>query len=222
MNILRPALPALLAVLGCVDAYVALPIGPITATVTLPVQSVPAALLTADGALRTLACSAAAPCPTPTVAEVTVRCVGDVCALDPFTLQAITPDIDLRSYEVYRDYANALQSVTVEAVSVRVTGATIGNSVGPLDVWWSGASDAVDVTEHHLGASRRASLARSPEDVSVTVDDVGVRALVTHILSGNTRLRMRLRGPLDVGAGSLPAAQVQLAVTLLLQVHGSL
>ncbi len=58
----------------------------------------------------------------------------------------------------------------------------------------------------------------------MTVDPEGVRSLVSHILSGPTHLRLRLEGPLDVGVGALPAAQltVTVTVTLLLHVHGSL
>ena len=87
-----------------------------------------------------------------------MTCVDAVCALAPFALRVVTPDIDPSSYEVYRDYANSLQGITVEAVSVRLTGVNPGRSVGPL----------------------------------------------------------------DLGSGALPAAQVHLAVTLLLQVHRSL
>ncbi len=222
MNILRPMVLALVAALGCVDAFVALPIGPINATVTLPVQAVPQVLLGSDGALQRIACGAASPCPQPATAEVVVSCVDAACALAPFALRAVTPDIDLTSYEVYRDYANSLQEITVQAVSVRLTGANVGNSVGPLDVWWTPASTGADVPEHHLGAAPRTPLSRSPMDVSVAVDAAGVSDLVTHLLAGNTRLRLRLEGPLDLGSGALPAAQVHLAVTLLLHVHGSL
>ncbi len=104
MNIPRPLVPALAALLGCVDAFVALPIGPVNATFTLPVQAVPASLLAADATLRRVPCDVANPCPQAAAAEVTVRCVDAVCALSPFTLRALTPDIDLAAYETYRDY----------------------------------------------------------------------------------------------------------------------
>jgi hypothetical protein len=214
-------IPALFGLLGCVDAFVAIPIGPISTTVALPVQGVPAALIAADGTLRAVACGAASPCPQPAAAAVTLACVDSVCALSPFVLRATTADLDLSAYEVYRDYADALESLTVTAVSVRLTGAAVGNAVGPLDVWWTAAAGS-DATEHHLGASLRTPLARSPVDVPVVVDAVGVRALVAYVMAGNTRLRLRLEGPLDVGTGALPAAQVELATTLLLQVHGGL
>ena len=63
MNSLRLIVPVLAAALGCIEAFVDVPIGPVNVTIALPVQAVPAALLDTNGALRRLACSAAAPCP---------------------------------------------------------------------------------------------------------------------------------------------------------------
>ncbi len=107
-------------------------------------------------------------------------------------------------------------------MSLRVTGAGAGNSVGPLDVWWTRAAGASDASEHHLGTAPRSLLTSDGAILPVTVDPEGVRTLVSHILSGDTHLRLRLEGPLDVGVGALPAAQLNVAVTLLLHVHGSL
>ena len=222
MNSLRLIVPVLAAALGCIEAFVDVPIGPVNVTIALPVQAVPAALLDTNGALRRLACSAAAPCPQAATAEVTVRCTDAVCVLAPFTVRALTTDIDLTSYSAYRDYANSLQDVTIRAASIQITGASVGNSAGPLEVWWTGESTAADVPERRLGVTSQVTLTPGATDVPVTVDAAGVRELGARIMAGHTRFRVRLEGPLDVGAGALPAAQVHFAITFLVHLHGSL
>ncbi|MDO9018208.1 MAG: hypothetical protein Q8S73_14480 [Deltaproteobacteria bacterium] len=222
MKLPRLVVPFLLVALGCVEAYVDVPVGPVTVAVSLPVQGIPAALLAPDGTLRRVACSAASPCPPSGAAEVSVRCADGVCALGPFTLRGHTADIDLATYSAYRDYANALEDVTIQAASIRLTGAAVGNSVGPLEVWWTNESAAATTVERRLGTAPVTSLALPEVAVPVAVDAAGVRELGARVMAGNTRFRVRLEGPLDVGSGAVPAPEVSLAITFLVHLHGEL
>jgi hypothetical protein len=218
----RPVLPLLALALSCVDAVIDLPVGPHTATAQLPVREVPAQLLDANGALRRLQCDAATPCPQTGSARATLRCEGGACAVAPFAMDVTTGDIDLTAYSTYRDYANALDDVRVEAVSIRLTGARVGNSLGPMQVWWTGASNATGVSERALGTSARVTLTQSAVTVPVTLDAAGTRELVQRVLRGEVRFRVRMAGTIEAGAGALPDPEVSLAVTLLLHLRGSL
>ena len=113
MNSHRFIVPMLAAALCCIEAFLDVPIGPVAVTIALPVQAVPPALIGTNGSLRRLACITAAQCPQAATTEVTVRCANAVCVLAPFTVRALTTDIDLASYSAYRDYANSLQDVTI-------------------------------------------------------------------------------------------------------------
>jgi len=220
MPLRRPLLPLLALSLGCVDAVVDLPVGPHTATAQLPVREVPAQLLDASGALRRVSCGDAPPCPQTGTARVTLQCVAGACALAPFALDVTTGDIDLTAYSTYRDYANALDEVRLETVSVQLTGGRAGNSLGPMQVRWAAASDAA--AERTLGTSARVTLAQGAVTIPVSLDAAGTREFVQRVLGGEVRFRVRMVGTIEVGAGALPDPEVSLAVTLLLHLRGSL
>lgn len=222
MPLRRPLLPLLALSLGCVDAVVDLPVGPHAGAAQLPVREVPAQLLDASGALRRVSCGDATPCPQTGTARVTLQCAAGACALAPFALDVTTGDIDLTAYSTYRDYANALDELRLETVSVQLTGARTGNSLGPMQVWWTGASNATGVSERLLGSAPRVTLTQGAVTIPVTLNAAGAAELVQRVLRGEVRFRVRMAGTIEVGAGALPDPEVSLAVTLLLHLRGSL
>ncbi len=220
MNVSRPLLLALAVAASCVDAFVDLPVGPYAGEVALPVASVPAALLDGANALRRVPCADASACPQTGVADLTLRCLGGVCALPTFALDVTTQDIDLTMYSVYRDYVSALRDITLHEARVEVTGAQVGHSVGPLELTWLGPASAPGV-ERPFGRAPSVSLRERTVVVRVPADEQGVRELVQRFLRGETRFRVRVRGPLDPGTGALPAPRVHVSVSLLLHMQVS-
>ncbi|TAK25888.1 MAG: hypothetical protein EPO40_21720 [Myxococcaceae bacterium] len=221
MTSLRPLLPALLVALGCsVDAFVVVSPGPLRVSASLPVGEVPAALLTAERRLATVACDAARPCPSASSSEVVVRCEAGACALAPFALRSTSVDVDLDTDATFRDYAGALRGVEVQSAELQLRGAHPGSAVGPLVLWWGPTSEATP--SRRLGAVPRTALGSSPFNAPVVVDAAGVDALEAHILGGAHRFRVRVDGAFEVGAGVLPDAQVELVVQLRLTLQTSL
>ena len=138
----RTQMAALLLALGCSpDAQVDVPIGPITDTVDLPVASIPAALVGADGRLVTLTCSPAAPCPTLPTQEPSVQCTGDRCVVGSFTLRTQNQLVDLSTFSTFQEYAGALDVVSLRRAQLAFTGLRTGNRVGPLELTWSAESE---------------------------------------------------------------------------------
>lgn len=219
MQLLRPIALALFASVACVDAFVNLPIGPISLSVAVPVGSVPSSLLEADGTVRTIACGDSNPCPATGTEAVTLRCVSSVCRLGPFPVGATTPDIDLTTYDTYRSYADGLTGVRIAAVSLQLTGARPNNTLGPVEFYWSGATPT---PEYRLGTIPATALTAGSTNIPVVVDNAGTDALVAAILGGAVRFRVRIAGTLEVGGGALSDPQLGLNLNLLLHLEGSL
>lgn len=219
----RPLVAALLLALGCSpDAQVDIPIGPIKDSVDLPVGNIPAALIGADGRLITLACSAAMPCPTIPVMDLSVQCVSDRCVLGAFTLRTQNQLVDLGTFSTFQEYAGVLDAVSLRRVLLSFTGLRTGNVVGPLELSWSAEADTDGASARRLASLPRTALTAPTQEVDLALNPGEIEALARAVVGGTRRFRVRLTGPVEPGDGTLPAARVEVSVRLLFHLDTAL
>lgn len=214
MRTSRPLL-LLLAALGCaLDVFVGVAVGPLQLSASLPVEAVPEALRAPDGTLLPRACDPQQPCPEASSTEVSVRCVQGACSLAPLTLRSTAGDLDLEDQGTFRDYSGALRGLTLERARVTLAGFQAGNAVGPLSLWWVREGATPGEGEARLGEFPRLAITEAAPSTELALNAEGVRALEAVVLSGTRKLRLRVEGPVEVGASALPASQVTLSLRL--------
>lgn len=219
----RPLVAALLLAMGCnPDAKVDIPIGPIQETVTIPVGSVPSALLDGERRVVSVACGAATPCPSPPTGDLTIACVNDRCVLGAFALRTSNQRVDLGTFSSFQEYAGALEAVSLRRALLGFTGLRTGNVVGPLELTWSADADEAGATSRRLATLPRTALTAATQEVELALDVAEVQALARQVLAGTRRFRVRVSGPVEAGAGALPDARVELSLRLLFHVDTSL
>lgn len=219
----RPLAAAIAFALGCSpDAKVDIPIGPITEAVTLPVDGVPSALLDGERRVISVDCGAAMPCPALPTSEVSITCVSDRCVLGAFTLRTSNQRVDLGTFSTFQEYAGALQAVSLRRAQLGFTGLRTGNAVGPLELTWSADADEAGASARRLATLPRTALTSATQEVELALDLTEVQSLARQVLAGTRRFRVRIAGPVEAGAGALPAARVELSLRLLFHVDTSL
>lgn len=223
MNRTRASLATALAItLGCSpDVRVDVPVGPVRDTVNLPVSSVPSLLIGPDGRLITVACSATVPCPTIALPDLSVQCVSDRCVLGAFTVRTQNQLMDLSAFSTFQQYAGVLQAVSLRRAQIGFTGLRVGNVVGPLELTWSAESDVDGASARRLATMPRTTLNATTQEVELGLDNAEIQSLARAVLMGTRRFRVRITGPVELGMGTLPAAQVELALRLLFHIDTS-
>lgn len=218
----RSLVTALVLGMGCSpDVQVDIPVGPIRDTVNLPVASVPSALVDPTGRLITVACSATSPCPTIPVQDLTLQCVADRCALGAFALRTQSQLVDLATFSTFQEYAGVLDAVSLRRAQIGFTGLRVGNVVGPLELTWSAESDADGAAARGLATMPRTVLTATTQEVELGLNIAEVQSLARAVLGGTRKFRVRITGPVSLGDGALPAAQVELALRLLFHIDTS-
>lgn len=204
---------------GCEPAArIDVPVGPIRQSVTLPVGAVPAAVLQADGTLVTLPCDEATACPALPTAELSLTCAASRCELSPFTLRTGNDVVDLETVSTFQEYLGALDAVSLKRAQLTIEGLRPGNLVGPLELQWSGEEDVAGASARRLATLPRTAVGASPPEVDLALDAAEIGRLATAVAEGTRRFRVRLVGPVSMGGGALPAAQLTLSLRMVFHI----